>query len=350
MKSDLTGMVQTVLGPSAPSDLGVTMPMEHILADASLTDEPPTEASAREIYFAPLSSEVLANVRYYGFRNLEDMRLGDISTAISEVAAYRQWGGGSLVDITPAESGRDPVGLARTSRSTGVNLVMSAGFGATRINGKPQLQEDLAARATKELTDGVGDTGIKAGLIGPVEIGAATSREELSLLRAAGSAQRETGAPLMLRPVPGYSSPLIALDVLAEMEADLSHVIVAEFAALSRSDMSEVMNAGCYGLFSSFGRPSAKGMRGSAIAQRGDAEQMEEVEWLVSRGLIAQLLISQEVDTMHRLFRFGGHGYFYILGNIVPRLIARGLSQEAVDRIISDNPSTALAFGEPKRG
>lgn len=348
MKSGLAGKVQTVLGPVAPGDLGVTMPMEHVLTGVSLADEPPLEASAREIYFATLSPEVLAYVRYYGFRNLEDLRLGDVPTAISEVNLYKQWGGGTLVDIALAESGRDPIGLARISRSTGVKLVMSAGWGAVSLHEEPPLEEDLAAVVAKEILEGVGETGIKAGLLGPVKIGAATTKAELTVIRAAGSVQKKTGAPLMLSPVSVDSSPLVALDVLAEVGADPTHVMVAHFGRLPRSVMSGVMNAGSYGLFTDFGRDPGWHTDGLAIRSRCEAEQIEDIEWLIAQGFIDRILVSPGIHSRHSYFKFGGHGYFFIMGSIVPRLKARGLTQEDADRIILTNPSAVLAFGEPK--
>ena len=41
---------------------------------------------------------------------------------------YKQFGGGTLVDATSIGLGRDPVGLARISRQTGVNIVMGASY------------------------------------------------------------------------------------------------------------------------------------------------------------------------------------------------------------------------------
>ena len=47
-----------------------------------------------------------------------------------------------------------------------------------------------------------------------------------------------------------------------------------------------------------------------------------------------------------RLLRYGGHGYFYILARIVPRMRERGFDEEAVRRIMVDNPAAVLTFAD----
>ena len=48
-----------------------------------------------------------------------------------------------------------------------------------------------------------------------------------------------------------------------------------------------------------------------------------------------------------RLTKYGGHGYHYILANIVPRMRTRGLTDEAVEHILVNNPREILAFTTP---
>ena len=52
--------------------------------------------------------------------------MGDVSTVIDEVMLYQQHGGDSLVDATSIGMSRDPMGLFRVSRATGVNIIMGA--------------------------------------------------------------------------------------------------------------------------------------------------------------------------------------------------------------------------------
>ena len=358
IKATLAGKVLTVLGAVDPGDLGVTMPLEHLLTDSSSLYEPPAEASARETYFSVLTPETLAYVRYYGYKNLSDMRLGDVSEVAGEALLYRQWGGGSVVDVTAAKEGRDPSGLARISRATGVKVVMSSSADVAEENGQDGFAgEKVAGRIAGEVLDGVGMTGIRAGLIGPVRCDGGGSERELAALRAAGLAHRLTGAPLMLQPGPGDPSPLAALAVLAEAGVDLSHVIVSDAGRMSRSVTLKAMETGCYALFSGFGResPAAVVRRGAGEERQpfqahrhpGDDAQIEQIAWLVSEGFAGRVLMSQSLDARHRMFKYGGHGYFYVVGSIVPRMRARGFSEDVLNGILAENPSRALTFCQP---
>ena len=126
---DLTGRVQTVLGPVAPADLGITLTHEHVLIDLlDAHGAGPAEAGARGFYVRPLSIENIGYVRHHRWRNEDNARLSDVSAAIDEVLLYKQLGGGALVDATSIGIGRDPVGLSRVSAATGVHIVMGGAY------------------------------------------------------------------------------------------------------------------------------------------------------------------------------------------------------------------------------
>lgn len=55
-------------------------------------------------------------------------------------------------------------------------------------------------------------------------------------------------------------------------------------------------------------------------------------------------MIAHDIHTKNRLTRYGGHGYSHILNNIVPKMLARGISQHQVDKILIDNPKRWLTF------
>lgn len=42
--------------------------------------------------------------------------------------------------------------------------------------------------------------------------------------------------------------------------------------------------------------------------------------------------------------KYGGHGYSHILLNVVPKMISKGISQQAIDKILVDNPRQWLQF------
>ena len=123
---NLAGKVQTVLGPIGPEMLGVTLTHEHLLVDLSVLYSLPNSASGREFFEKPVSLETLGRIRHYATPNRDNAQLLDVSTAIEEAMLYKQFGGDSLVDATSIGIARDPVGLARISRATGVNVITGA--------------------------------------------------------------------------------------------------------------------------------------------------------------------------------------------------------------------------------
>lgn len=42
--------------------------------------------------------------------------------------------------------------------------------------------------------------------------------------------------------------------------------------------------------------------------------------------------------------KFGGHGYSHILLTVVPKMLQRGITKDAIDKILIDNPRTWLTF------
>ena len=42
--------------------------------------------------------------------------------------------------------------------------------------------------------------------------------------------------------------------------------------------------------------------------------------------------------------KYGGHGFSHILDNVVPKMLARGLSQSSIDKILIHNPRTWMTF------
>ena len=61
--SELSGKVQTVLGPIEPEDLGITLPHEHLLVDLTCTFLMPEEATERAYIHAPVTMDILGSLK-----------------------------------------------------------------------------------------------------------------------------------------------------------------------------------------------------------------------------------------------------------------------------------------------
>ena len=129
MTTSTKGKVRTVLGLIDPSDLGVTLPHEHLFIDESIyfvsADEPTRKALARQ----PLGLENLGLVRFNPDINIDNLRLDDEDMMVKEVTRFKLAGGNTIVDGTPGYGlGRDIEALRRLSIRTGVNVIASAGY------------------------------------------------------------------------------------------------------------------------------------------------------------------------------------------------------------------------------
>ena len=198
----------------------------------------------------------------------------------------------------------------------------------------------------KELTEGVGDTTIKCGVIG--EIGCSwplTPAEKKSLL-AAAAAQSETGAPLIIHPGRNEPSPLEIVRILQEAGADINKTVMSHLdrTVFDRSKLLELASTGVYLEYDFFGIEVTYYQSNHATDIISDAQRIQNIKFLTSEGYADKVVIAHDVHTRHRLVKYGGHGYAHIQVNAVPKMLMRGISQEVVDKIQISNPKAWLTF------
>ncbi len=342
------GLVQTVLGPVRPSELGATTTHEHVYADFSRMYRPAQDSPAPELADAPVTLENLGWIRRNYYSNRPNLRLTDLDAAIEEVRKYKEAGGGAIVEATTPGIGRSPDALARISRETGVHIVMGAGFyvGAAHPDDMDERSiEDLAREIAGDIADGVGDSGVKAGIIGEIGCTWPLAPNERKALSAAAMAQKETGAAISVHPGRHPAAPLEILEVLADGGADVSRVVMAhldrtvfEFGALER-----IAASGCYLEWDLFGNEGSYYPL-AEIDMPGDAQRLDFISRAVDAGYGDRIVMGHDIFTKHRLVRYGGHGYGHILENIVPKMRRKGFSDDAIRAITVENPARLLAL------
>ena len=345
---DLSGMVQTVVGPVRPEDLGPTTTHEHLLVDLICMFHPPSEATERFKAFQPLSLKNLAWASYDPFRNLDNLQLLSEEEAIFEASLYKRAGGGAIVDVTTIGMGRDPSALARIARATGLNIVMGAGYyvDASHPEGiDDKTDRDLAREMVEDITVGVGEHRVKAGIIGELGCTWPMTENERKVLRAGARAQRETGAAILIHPGRNEAAPAEILDLLAEAGADLGRVVMGHLdRTISEVDtVIELAGRGCYLEYDVFGWETSNYPL-SEMDMPNDAVRIEHITRLIDAGLASRVVIAQDICFKQRLTTYGGHGYGHILTNIVPRMRQKGISEEDLHSILEANPARILAF------
>lgn len=344
----MKGLAQTVLGPVSPESLGPTMTHEHLLIDFSFMLQPIAEASQVGRAHEPITLENVGWVRYNHYSNLDNLLLVDEDTAIAEAALYRRAGGGTIVDATTLGIGRDPLALTRIARATGLNVIMGAGYYVDAVHPDDmddKTESDLTSQIIGEIVDGVGGTGVKAGIIGEVGCTWPLTQNERKVLSAAASAQRETGAAILIHPGRDEQAPAEILEVLAEAGADISRVIMGHLdrTVFTFETLLEIARTGCYMEYDLFGNESSHYPL-SDIAMPSDAQRLDYIKRLATEGFAERLVIAHDICTKHRLVKYGGHGYGHILENIVPKMRRKGFSEEQIHAITVANPARVITF------
>lgn len=350
----LAGKVQTVLGPINPGQLGTTMTHEHLMQDVVGLLPPPKEASAKDLYYKPVSFETVGRIRHYSTPVAENGRFFDIPIAIEEANLYKQHGGNSMVDTTPMLMGRDATGLARISRATGINVIMGGSYYVHWSHPKnmdSRSEQSVTEEIVRDVIEGVDGTKIKSGVIGEVGCTWPLEKNEIKVLRASAAAQRQTGAPMTIHPGEGEMAPLEIMEILIEAGGDPDHIIMGHLdrTIFLRDTLKKLAETGCYMQWDLFGIEQSYYWLDPNIDMPSDAKRMDDIAWISSQGYANKVLISHDVGMKHRLEKYGGHGYSYILGHIVPRMRSRGYTETAIEDIIVNNPRNVLTFSEPKK-
>ncbi len=150
--------------------------------------------------FRPVDWDVLNWLRYRPFENIDNPCLLDEDLMTREVlqlkAACRQ----TVVDQGNNGLGRDPQAPARISRITGLNIIMGSGYyTATSLDPVVVFSksvEEMAGEIARGITEGIGTTGSRAGLIGETGTSWPVHEFPKKSLLAAVQAQESTGAPV----------------------------------------------------------------------------------------------------------------------------------------------------------
>lgn len=363
--------VRTVLGDVDQGVLGHTQPHEHLLCDLSpilrrwgvQTDAPGQGFSAdgnivgmdrelpageRQRLVEPIRLDNYDWIRRNVF-NWDNLQLLSEEDAIAELQFYRAAGGVTLVESTPVGMGRDASGYARIARATGVHLVMGSGYYLRDYH--PRWLDDAPEDAIcdeilHDLNVGVGETGIRSGLIGEIGLSWPVHPVEAKVLRAACAAQVASGAPLQIHPGRNRQSPMEAIRAISKAGGIPQRTIMSHIdrTLADVQDMVALARTGCYLEFDLFGQESSYYVWNLQARRPNDATRVEWLKALLDAGFGDRVLVSQDICQKVYLRRYGGPGYAHILENVIPLMLHLGMSRDDIRRITVENPAAILAM------
>src|SRR6266404_4380344 len=301
--------VTTVRGPVDVKALGYTLSHEHLFCD------------------------LWAVVRSY------NGILDDEGLAAREVAAYRDAGGRTIIDVTSGGLGRNPKALRRISEATGVQIVMGAAW--YREEFYPAFVRELdsnalAARIVEELTVGVDGTDVRAGVIG--EIG--TERKFITptqerVFRASARAHKKTGVAIVTHTTHFGELALEQIALLREEGVPPERISISHLG--DRLDPEPLLAVARQGVYLSIDNI---GYAGDGYPD--DGVRARNVLMLIHEGHLEQILLSGDVCQKTHLHAYGGKGYDHVPVRFLPLLRQHGASEEEIHKMTVLNPGRLM--------
>ncbi|QDQ15372.1 phosphotriesterase [Streptomyces spectabilis] len=272
---------------------------------------------------------------------LPGQELDSTRAAAAELAAFREAGGQSVVQWTPHGMGRRAAELPALARAADLRIVAATGLHQAVHYDEEALAalraEGLAALFVRELTDGIADSGVRAGLIKVAGGFHSLDAHARWTMTAAAEAHRATGAPIAVHLELGTGAQDV-LDLLcADLEVPPAKVILGHLNRFP--DLEVHLRAAAAGAYLSFDGPSR-------AHHATDWRMPEAVQALADAGHGSQLLLGGDTTTSAARSVHGGPGMPHLLRGVRPRL-ERAISKDLVDRMLTVNPAAAFAVEWP---
>lgn len=331
--------IHTVLGPIEAADLGPTSIHEHVLSDLRLWAKQPRETPPP----GPIGPETAAYLRWNALSIPDNLVFDDPELAAEELAHVVAAGGSGIVELTLGGMGRRIEDLPAVSRASGVHIMVGAGFYVEETMPDEIRRADidtLTGVLIDQLTTGIGDTGILPAILGEIGTNYPVTDAEWRSVRAAARAGVETGTAVYTHQSFRGQGGVPVLEAILEEGMPVDRVIIGHLDELwDPGYHREIAQSGAMLAYDTFGTDAYYGS--TAMRSPTDAERLEMVEWLVSEGFGAQLVIGADLWMKSHLHRNGGHGYDQLFRRIGPAIAEIG-GQDLADQILIHNPRRLL--------
>jgi phosphotriesterase-related protein len=314
--------INTVRGPIPASHLGSTLMHEHVFV---------------------LSPEIEKTSAEWDEASAQD-------TAVQRLQELKDSGIDTIVDLTVIGLGRFiPRIVEVAARVPDLNIVVATGVytynevpmyfhfrGPGTILGGPEPMTELFVR---EIRDGIGDTGVRAGILKCATDNQGITPGVERVLRAVAQAHRQTGTPITTHtPTPPQPWGLEQQRILAEEGVDLSRVVIGHSGGTLDTEYHEAVIAnGSFVGFDHFG-----------IGTFSLAERVESVNALCRRGHADRIVLSH--DAMCHVDWFPPYvpaawkdwRWTHIPEDVLPEMRRAGISEEDITTMMVDNPRRIL--------
>ena len=316
--------VNTVLGPISPEEMGVTLPHEHICYGYPGWDGDQT--------IAPLDHDTI------------------VANGVATLQQLKALGLNTYIDATPLDGGRQPEILKEVSEKSGVNIICATGYyfegeGATaywKFRGSlGDISGELYELFLKEVTVGIRDTGIKAGVLKVASSKGIITDYEKLMFQAAAKVQQETGIPIITHTQEGTMGPDQA-KLLIDAGADPKKIQIGHMS--DNLDINYQLDTLKNGVYVSWDRMGLQGLVGCPMDEQRYAVMTE----LIKKGYADKMLISHDfiITWLGRPLNLPEEAFplianwhpTHLFKNIIPALKQGGATDEQIKAITVDNP------------
>lgn len=322
--------VQTVHGPIDSGSLGTTLMHEHVFI---------------------FNSDFLLNDRAWD----EEQRVAD---AVDKLKVLTEIGVDTIVDPTCIGLGRYIPRIKRVADQVDVQIVPATGiytygdlpfyfhYRTPEMSGGDH--DPIVDYFVRDITEGIADTGVKAGIIkcATEENGVTPGVERV--LRAVAQAHRRTGTPITTHTHAGTQRGLDQQRIFAEEGVDLSHAIIGHSGDSSDLDyLMKLMDAG-----------STIGMDRFGIDVILPFEdRVDTVVRLCERGYADRMVLAHDAScfidwfdpdmTEAREAMAPKWHFRHIHDDVLPALRERGVSDGQIDQMLVEVPRRMLEPTDP---
>jgi len=329
----------TITGKPIRADYGVVLAHEHLLIDIRcwLDESDPEILHLRD---EPVDATTLAAVQRNPFACLDNMVLDSVPLVLGDLQRLADYTEALVVDVTPANVGRDLNALAELSNAAGVDIVCGCGryIAESRPNDDPAMSPEAYR---DEILVELARSGARPAVIGEIGTGDPIQPVEAASLRGAAMAQAQTDLPLYVHLHPWGRRGHEALDVVEAAGGDPARTILCHLDPQIPGGLDyhrQLLARGATIAFDIWGDEYRYG----AVSMPTDEERIRATAELIADGHGAQLVHGHDVCTKTQLHAFGGVGYDHLPRVIAPRLRAAGLDDAEVHRQLAGNALALL--------
>lgn len=274
-------------------------------------------------------------------------RADERAICVDRIQELQSLGYSSLLDPCPNDLGRDVELAAEVAQQTGFQIILATGLYKQSEGGVPYWHfrsnfgsqvESMAELFIDELTRGIGDSGIKAGII-KVATGVGEITEyEKTILLAAARASVETGAPITTHTDEGSLGDQQQA-ILTEAGVPAHRIIIGHSCGTDdHAYHLSLARGGSYLGFDRFG----------IDAIFPDEKRVASLARMIRAGAGDRLVVSHDSVWCWKgepfpnglLEKIGDDAFnpTHFERKIIPRLREAGVSLEEIERLLVDNP------------